>query len=88
MTNKEQHYDCLLAAITLKRAKERGNMGQYESLLFGFALKYSDLFKGLNRDKKFDFDRINLIQELTYILPDYFGNVFDSSLEVMDFYVS
>jgi len=88
MTNKEQHYDCLLAALEMKRIKESGNLGTYESALFGFALKYSDLFKNVSSDSKFDYDRLMLLKELSDILPDYFGNLFNNSGEVHSFYVS
>lgn len=88
MTNKEQHYDCLLAALEMKRIKESGNHGTYESALFGFALKYSDLFKNVSSDSKFDYDRLMLLKELSNILPDYFGNLFDDNGEVHAYYVS
>ncbi|MDF2043261.1 MULTISPECIES: hypothetical protein [unclassified Pantoea] len=88
MTNKEQHYDCLLAALEMKRIKESGNLGTYESALFGFALKYSDLFKNVSSGSKFDYDRLMLLKELSNILPDYFGNLFNESGEVNTYYVS
>lgn len=88
MTNKEQHYDCLLAALEMKRIKESGNHGTYESALFGFALKYSDLFKNFSSDSKFDYDRLMLLRELSEILPDYFSNLFNESGEVHAHYVS
>lgn len=85
-TRKARFYDALQAGIKLSKLKESGDQLAYESRLPGFILKYADIFKNTESNLKFDIDRLQLLESLTAILPDYFGAMFDGNGEVLPFY--
>jgi len=85
-TRKARFYDALQAGIKLASLKDKGDQLAYESQLPGFILKYSDIFKNESSSGKFDIDRLQLLESLSNILPDYFGALFDGRGEVLPFY--
>lgn len=72
-TVDRRYWDAIQIARSMAADKEAGNQGSYESKMFRFAVLYADIFTDCDQ---LDYDRLELLDTLSGILPDYFSNSF------------
>ena len=69
-----QYWEAVQLARSMANDKAAGNQASYENKLFKFAVTYADIFTAV--EPPLDYDRIELLDTLAEILPDYFSSSF------------